>query len=178
MLSIVPDDLPPSALLRAYSATGYTDCYSTDIPAAISHSQYVEAFYTTALFKAERLILKWVVSKPSTDAQARQLAQGTADSFAAWYVEGRSENQLLLSDYRGQTRSWLMVAPGQRPGTTRLYFGSAVVPKKPRDGASRGEIGSTFSVLLGFHRLYSRALLSAAKSRLMASRGAHSQSKQ
>jgi len=167
MLSIVPDDLPPSALLRAYSTTGYTDCFSTEIPAVISHAQYVEAFYTTALFKTERLILKWVVSKPSTDAQARQLAQGTTDSFAAWYVEGRSEDQLLLSDYRGQTRSWLMVAPGQRPAATRLYFGSAVVPKKPQDGTARGEMDSTFSVLLGFHKLYSRALLSAAKSRLL-----------
>ena len=46
----------------------------TEIPGRISFPEFVFAFYTTLLFKLERLILKWTVSKPSTDAQARQLA--------------------------------------------------------------------------------------------------------
>ena len=60
-----------------------------------------------------------------------------------------------------------MVAPSinnNRPAT-RLYFGSAVVPvKNAKTGRSTLEPG--FRALLGFHKMYSKALLSAAKSRL------------
>lgn len=133
-----------------------------------SHSAFVEAFYTTALFKVERLILAWFVARPSTDLQARQLAEGSTDSFAAWRVEGRAPDQLLLTDFVGRTRSWLMVAPV--PGAnarTRLYFGSAVVP---RGHAGKGppRMGLAFHALLGFHKLYSRLLLRAARSRMQA----------
>jgi hypothetical protein len=75
---LVSSPLPPGALLAKYVREGaYADCYVTDIAGAVSHAQYVEAFYTTAVFKLERLILKWAVSKPSTDGEARQLAAGT-----------------------------------------------------------------------------------------------------
>ena len=75
------------------------------------------------------------------------------DAFAAWRVEDRAEDQLLLCDLPGRTRSWLMAASeGTR---TLLYFGSAIVPLSPG-----------YRALLGFHKLYSRVLLRAAKSRL------------
>jgi hypothetical protein len=74
---------------------------------SVSQAQYVSAFYTTFVFKLERLILKWTVSKPSTDAQVKRLADGSIDSFAAWMVEARSQNQLLMCDYQRLTRSWL-----------------------------------------------------------------------
>ena len=131
MFSIEKCTVPANALLAKYSMDGtYTDCYATEIPGRISFPEFVFAFYTTLLFKLERLILKWTVSKPSTDAQARQLAEGDSEKFAAWHVENRSENEILMCDFRGRTRSWLMVTPvstvsGAR---TRLYFGSAVVP--------------------------------------------------
>jgi hypothetical protein len=157
---LVSSPLPPGALLAKYVREGaYTDCYVTDIAGAVSHAQYVEAFYTTAVFKLERLILKWAVSKPSTDGEARQLAAGTRDAFAAWRVEGRAGNQLLLCDLSDRTRSWLMVVP--EGGRTQLYFGSAVVP-----GRRRKSLGFGFRALLGFHKLYSAVLLYAAKSRL------------
>lgn len=94
----------------------------------MTQSQYVIAFYTNSIFKIERIILKWIVAKPSTDLQAQHLADGSIDTFAAWQVEDRSENQLLLADFQGRTRSWLMVVPlvvGDEVHT-RLYFGSAV----------------------------------------------------
>lgn len=168
MFSIRRCELPREALLGKYRHGGaYADCYVTEVARRVSHAEYVEAFYTTALFKVERLLLSWFVAKPSTDAQACQLAAGTLDSFAAWNVEARSANQLLMSDLRGRTRSWLMVAPaeGSSPEGTRLYFGSAVVPIV-RAGSGARSMGLAFRLLLGFHKLYSRALLSAAKSRL------------
>ncbi len=170
MSSIQPCSLPDNALLDTYRANGaYTDCYATDIVGSVSHKQFVTAFYTTPLFKLERMILKWAVSKPSSDAQAEQLASGATDAFAAWHVERRCENQLLMCDFQGRTRSWLMVAPLRTDSgpATRLYFGSAVIPVKDAK-TGRLTLGPGFRALLGFHKVYSKALLSAAKSRLNA----------
>lgn len=161
---IVAHELPPDALLRKYRDTGaYTDCYATEIASHVSHAAYVEAFYTTWVFKLERLLLKWFVARPSTDEEARRLARGELDAFAAWTVEGRATDQLLLADFMGRTKSWLMVAPLDAT-RTRLYFGSAVV--KIRDRSGRPRLGFSFSALLGFHKLYSRVLLAAARSAL------------
>lgn len=160
-------ELPPGALLRTYQANqAYTDCYCTDVAQPVSQAQYVEAFYTTAVFKLERLLLRLFVSRPSTDAQARALASGAADAFAAWQVEARAADQLLVCDFSGRTRSWLMVAAAEAAGTTRLYFGSAVVPVTGRR-SGRPELGGTFRALLAFHKLYSRVLLAAARRRLI-----------
>jgi len=122
------------------------------------------------LFKLERVILKWLVAKPSTDQQAEELARGGRDSFAAWTVEASAPNQLLMRDFLGNTRSWLMVEPRHEGGVTRLYFGSAVVPHANRKTGQR-RLGFGFRALLGFHRRYSRALLTAARARLTTAAG-------
>jgi Trk-type K+ transport system membrane component len=160
--------VPQNSLLGRYVASGaYADCYITELPAAITHAQFVEAFYTTALFKLERLLLGLLLSRPSTDAQAKQLAAGQLSSFSAWSVESRAENQLVLAT--GRTRSWLMVAAGVStlPASTQLFFGSAVVPLRSSPSAPAG-MGFVFTALLGFHKLYSRALLLSARARLSA----------
>ena len=172
MFSVESCPIPDGALLNSYLREGtYTDCYVTDIHGSVSHPQYVLAFYTTLVFNLERLILKLAVSRPSTDAQAKQLATGSVDAFAAWDVEARSENQLLMCDFHRRTRSWLMAAPIENTGgmRTRLYFGSAVVPMK-NSRTGRLTLGFGFRALLGFHRVYSVVLLYAAKSRLEAQR--------
>lgn len=164
--------LPEQALLGRYACNGaYADCYSTDMAGSISHAKYVEAFYTTTVFKLERLILAWFFSKPSANVQARQLGGGTLDSFAAWHVEDRNVDQLLMCDFMGRTRSWLMVAPILIDGApaTRLYFGSAVVPVVDRS-SGQAALGFRFRALLGFHKLYSKILLRAARSSLARSR--------
>ncbi len=167
MNSIQLGELPPKALLNKYKQQGaYADCYSVEMPRAISHAEYIEAFYTTPLFKVERFILATLAFRPSADLQARQLALGEIETFAAWSVEGRADNQLLLCDFLGRTRSWLMTDAGQgNPGSTRLYFGSAVVPELDAK-TGQASYGFAFHALLGFHRLYSRALLRSAVSRL------------
>jgi hypothetical protein len=154
--------------LKYAQAGAYTDCYAADIAKPVSHAAFVEAFYTCRLFKLERLVLALLLRKPSTDEQARALATGIADSFAAWRVEARDADQLLVCDFLGRTRSWLMVGPpgaGDAAGGTRLYFGSAVVPIVGKV-SGKPTMGFAFKALLGFHRLYSRALLFAARSRL------------
>ena len=165
MPSVQPCPLPPQALLAKYAETGYVDCYTANVPRSVSHAEYIEAFYTGRLFKLERVLLSLLLSKPSTDIQARQLATGEAGDFAAWRVEGRTTDQLLMCDIGGRTRSWLMVAPASLPAQTQLYFGSAVVPLVNR-ATGRPGMGFMFKALLGFHKVYSRALLGSARSRL------------
>ncbi|HEX2541154.1 MAG TPA: hypothetical protein VHM00_08735 [Caldimonas sp.] len=163
MNRVHPTSVPEHSLLQRYSDSGaYVDCYATEFSARASHAQFVEAFYTTPLFKLERFLLGAVASCPSTDAQAKELAQGQRESFAAWQVESRASNEVLLR--AGRTRSWLMVAasPGSR---TRLLFGSAVLPKQSTPSGHR-HLGGGFRALLGFHKLYSRALLLSARLRL------------
>jgi hypothetical protein len=161
--------IPASALLQAYgSGSGYADCFVTEVAGATSFESFVEAFYTSPLFKVERAILRWLASRPSSDQKARDLSTGACSRFAAWQVEDRTSNQLLLADLTGRTRSWLMVEPFEEPAGargTRLYFGSAVVPRKDKS-TGRESMGLAFHAMLGFHKLYSRLLLRAARARL------------
>lgn len=167
MFSVEECNLPVESLLQEYRKNGaYTDCYSTVVDRRVSQSEFVRAFYTTVPFKLERLILKWLVSKPSTDEDARRLAEARTESFSAWHVEQRRDHQILLSDYRGRTRSWLMSKPteGKPHDSTHLYFGSAVVPTDSAAIKER-QTGRSFSALLLFHKLYSQILLASARSR-------------
>ena len=166
MTRIHSTEVPAQSLLKRYTDTGaYVDCYATEISVHATHAQFVEAFYTTPLFKLERLLLKLLISRPSTDTEARRLAHGELSSFAAWRVESRAPNEVLLA--AGRTRSWLMVSSSMEHSVsgTRLLFGSAVVPKRSTK-PGRSSLGVGFQALLGFHKLYSRALLFSAKSRL------------
>lgn len=170
-VSVSAATLPAAALLQQYAERGeYTDCFATDIPIAVPLHAFVEAFYTTWLFKTERVILKWLLSLPSTDDDARQVASGEADRFAAWTVEERNDDQLLLIDVRRRTGSWFMAEHRQQGG--RLLFGSVVF--RTEETSAGREMRWTYRALLGFHRLYSRALLAAARSRLLRSTAATS----
>lgn len=168
MSAVTRQPVPENALHAKYAReSGHADCFVADVSREVTHAEYVESFYTTWLFKLERLILTWLVSKPSTDAEARAVARGERDQFAAWFLEARAPNELVMHDFQDKTRSWFKVE--RLPGAgTRLYFGTGIKPVKRRNGAR--EIGSSFRLLMGVHLLYSRALLSAARSRLERSR--------
>ena len=161
MPSISTPPLPEDALLRRYEngAGHYTDCFMVTVPGTVELPHFIEAFYTAPLFRSERVILKYAVKRPSTDKDASDIAYGRTVAFAAWTVEVRTENQLLMCDMASKTRSWFMVDK-VRDGT-RLYFGSAVTADK-----KTGRLGFLFNVLLPIHKLYSRALLKGATKRL------------
>ena len=170
MLSIEKCVLPPQALLAKYSLDGiYTDSYRTEVQGHIPFATYVFAFYTTVLFKIEQFILAHVVRRPSNNNQAKELADGARNEFAAWRVESRNDNELLMCDMLGRTRSWFMV---NHLGTednkrTHLYFGSAVVPHKDSK-TGKSSLGFVFQALLGFHKIYSLLLLYFAKQKVAA----------
>lgn len=155
--------VPPQSFLAAYARRGaFTDCYRMAVPQRVALNDFIEAFYTTRLFKLERWLLARALGIRSTDADAAALAAGRRSTFSAWKVEHRGDTEILLD--AGQTRSWLSVVPNPPgpPGTT-LLFGSAVVPVRAGD-----RFGWLFHALLGFHKLYSRLLLRAAARRLNA----------
>ncbi|MFT4562811.1 MAG: hypothetical protein ACI9BW_002558 [Gammaproteobacteria bacterium] len=168
MFSIEVCKVPENSFLASYAIGGnYTDSYCTSIAREVSLAEFINAFYTTHLFKLERTILKWGVSMPSTDLDARQLAVGVTDRFAAWTVEQRDTSELLMCDFRNRTRSWLKVEPGKGESEigTQLLFGSAVV--QPRAPLSRtSPLGPVFYSLIGFHKIYSRLLLQGARDNL------------
>jgi hypothetical protein len=154
--------LPAGALLQRYREMpgAYTDCFSVCVGRTVGAAEFIEAFYTTGLFKRERFVL-FLIGRGCTDAEARRLARGETDRFAAWTVEARAENELLVCDFARLTRSWLMAAPAADGASTRLYFGSAVVPgAKDKDGNPQPTAG--FRYLQPVHAFYARALLRAA----------------
>lgn len=153
MVRAVP--LPKDALLSRYAdrAECYTDCYTSAAPVETDLAGFLLAFYTSPLFRVERMILR-LAGYPSRDTEIAGLLDPDGQ-FAAWRVEAVTTDQVLLCDVSARTRSWLHVTP------ERLYFGSAVVPAKEGTG-----LGWLFTALLGYHRLYSRALLWAAVRRL------------
>lgn len=142
----------------------YTDCFTTTVARQVSAAEFIAAFYTTALFKCERFIL-FLIGRGCADADVRALAAGQAEVFAAWTVEGRAENQLLVCDFAKLTRSWLMATPADGSKATRLYFGSAVVPRA-KDKAGNPRPSAGFRWLQPVHAFYARALLRAAARKL------------
>jgi hypothetical protein len=153
MPAIEARPLPPDSLLARHSqASDTTDCYACEVPGEVGLEAFVEAFYTSAGFLPERLILG-LIGRGARDADARALARGEATRYAAWTVEARTERELLLADYLGHTRSWLMAEPLDG-GRTRLCFGSGI--------KWRGKGDRLFRALLPFHAAYSRVLLGAA----------------
>lgn len=163
-IAIQAQPLPQGALLAAYQTQGcYTDCYVMEAPGQISLPQYIQGFYSSAAFRAEKYLLGWLLNTPWDDLQLRRLAQGEAQAYSAWTVEARSPQQLLLCDVWQRTRSWLMVAA--QPHSTRLYFGSAVVPQS-RTATGQPRYGWAFHALGGFHRAYSQRLMLSALAQL------------
>ncbi|MEM1175432.1 MAG: hypothetical protein AAGI27_11500 [Pseudomonadota bacterium] len=156
--------LPDDALLSRYAVAEdgvalphYTDCFRTRLPLAANLETYVKAFYTTPLFRSERLVLR-VFGIRSSDTEIDAVLSGQQRNFAAWTVEDKTDEQLLMCDLKARTRSWFWVVPDEEH--TQLYFGSAVIAKN-------GELRPAYRALIGLHQFYSHHLLSAARKRLI-----------
>lgn len=169
MPKIIETDLPHDSLSAKYLEQGaFVDCYSVEIARDVSLQRYIQAFYSTPLFKLERGILSLVTGRRASDLDAFQLAQGQVNDFSIWRVEERTSTQILMCDSSHKTRSCLMVkkVTSSQKSVSRLYFGSVVVPDQVfEDG--QGKFGFLFHGLGLFHRWYSRALLKSAYRKLL-----------
>jgi hypothetical protein len=176
MFSITQESAPEDALLKTYRGGvhperwgGYGDCFSVRVERAVSLQDFVFAFYTSPLFRIERWLLRAFIGAPSSDRGARAVADGSASSFAAWYVADRTATQLLMCDRYERTRSWFRVSAADGGGTL-LQFGSAVAAGGRDRGTGAAAKGGGFRLLLRFHVLYSRLLLNGARNALKRTR--------
>ena len=165
MPTVADTPVPPASLLGRLAAQrgAFADAYMLRLPPTITLAEFVEAFYTTRLFKLER----WLIARsgrPSSDADVRAIARGEDGRMAAWTVEARVAGELLMHEDSGVTRSWFKAEAGEG-GATILWFGSALIPRR-RGPGGEPRFGWHVHALMGFHRWYSRALLRAAARRL------------
>jgi hypothetical protein len=175
MFSITQHAVPDDALLRTYEGGDRPerwrksgDCFAVSVDRLVPLAEFVFAFYTSPVFRIERVILRLLAGAPSTDTDARGLADGSGISFAVWRVGERTATQLLMCDRYERTRSWFRVVP-LRDGKTLLQFGSAVASRGGDQPGTRIRV-SLFRPLLKFHVVYSQLLLHAAKRRVMRNR--------
>jgi len=169
----VPAEVPDYTLLAPLRHAGcYADCFTLTLPFAVTKEEFIESFYTTTLFKSERLVLFLFAGKKSTDKDAQNLAQGTGNSFAVWRVDQRTADELLLSEPIGGTSSWFMTRLENVASdtVTRLFFGSAIRPKRAPTAGETPQFSSVFTGLRPLHNLYSRKLLEAAAVSLLRDR--------
>ncbi len=166
---VTQTQVPDFSLLRSYRSPAhanawqqYMDCFVADVAGIVTLSQYIEAFYSSLPFRMERRLIQWLIGKKSSADDVRALASGRAETLSAWVVLARTDNQILLGDYQSNTRSWLALLPLSSGKVTRLHFGSGI--RSVRDPET-GEPTMTwgFRALGGFHILYSKILLAAAR---------------
>jgi hypothetical protein len=157
MVTITARALPDDSLLAGFAAAScYTDCFTADLPRAVSLSDLITAFYNSPAFRPERWVLH-AIGKGSGAADVQQLAAAQTNSFAAWNLVERTDTQILLEDFQKSTCSWLAIeplaatAPTIQP-RTRIYFGSGV---KAPDGL-------LVKTLMPLHRWYAKTLLRSA----------------
>ena len=158
MTDILSPPLPDGALLARYqTAEDYTDCFVMDVPGEVSLADYIRHFYGSLSFWPERMVLG-LIGKGATVGDIDNLADHDATDFAAWSVEARTDDQILLRDFRGSTRSWLHVSSIE--GGTRLWFGSAVIATS-RNGEDKALPKAAVALMDG-HVFYAKQLIRGA----------------
>ena len=162
MPQITSTALPDTAFLARYEAQPdtHTDCYHARVAKHVPLERFINAFFNSWLFRIERLILKLSLTKPATDQDIANLANGTSNNMAAWRIEERDDDQILLEVPDTPIRTWPMREDAG--DHTNLYFGSAILPMRT-DKNGKPAMGHIFIMLMGFHQIYARALLYLAK---------------
>ena len=168
MPRISTQPVPRDTLLAQRMLEGdYGDSFVAEVSGDVSLAAYIVAFYSSLAFRPERTLLG-LIGRGASAADVKALAAGTAETFAAWSVEARADDQILLRDFMGQTRSWLKVEPLPssskavgRESSTRLLFGSGV-GRSPGSGEASAIGRAIFTGLMPFHRFYARQLLAGA----------------
>lgn len=138
---------------------GSADCFRLDVPGHVPIERFAHAFFTSWLFKLERLVLPVA----TTDDLAKDFAYSRVNEFAIWTAKERTDSELLAvwaeqhSPASGAT--WMRVVHGKddegKPKTC-LEFGSAIAPgDMPYQKA-------VMAVAVPLHLAYSGLLLGAA----------------
>ena len=164
MTRITAPPLPPQSLLaRKRGPECYRDAFRASVAGEVSLGELVTAFFSSRAFLAERMALH-LIGRGADHADIAALAAGRTERFAAWQMEAREENELLMHDFLDQTCCWLAVStrgpdgaldgplPVPERGRTFIWFGTGV----------REVGGPIMRNLQGAHRFYARQLLAGA----------------
>ncbi|QZD91391.1 hypothetical protein K3162_07340 [Qipengyuania xiapuensis] len=168
MIQVTAPQLPPESLLaRRRGPECYRDAFRASVTGEVSLGELITAFFSSRTFLTERMALH-LIGRGAGHAEIAALAAGRTQRFAAWEVEAREEEELLMHDFLDKTCCWLAVSsrgedgaldgplPVPETGRTYIWFGTAV----------REFEGPIVSRLRGAHRWYARHLLEAAARRL------------
>jgi len=171
-MRIVQHALPDDSLFNSFRGgrhperwVGQGDCFSVTVNQAVPLSEFVVGFYSSPVFRVERLLLGVLAGAKSSDSDVQSVADGSGSTFAIWSVGERTATQLLMCDCYERTRSWFQVVP-LAVDRTELRFGSAVASRRNRKTGGVS-ISRWAYWLMGFHVLYSRLLLRAAGNRVL-----------
>ena len=162
--------LPPpetSLLAQRRGEDWYRDAFRACVPGHVTLGTFVTEFFAGPAFLPERMALH-LIGRGAGAAEIAALAEGTATRFAAWEMEAREADQLLMHDFLDRTCCWLAVshegdasdlgAPhnaGEREQRF-LWFGTGL----------RNPGGPFARWLKQPHRAYARWLLAGAARRL------------
>lgn len=138
-----------SLLARRRGPECYRDALRAEVPGRVSLAELIAAFYGGGAFLPERLALR-LIGRGAGRAEIAALAEGRTTRFAAWTVEAREPDQILLADFQDFTCSWLWAEP--LANGTALWFGSGV--RRPERAVVQR--------LMPVHRWYARRLLAGA----------------
>jgi hypothetical protein len=154
MFSIAREAVPEDSLLRTYRGGAhperwgrYGDCFSTQVDRVASLADYVFAFYTSSIFRIERSMLRAFIAAPSSDAQTRALADGSAGSFAV-LVCGRSHGD-PIADVRSLRTHQILVSRcpiGRRQDLASIRIGCRCCARPSGIRAAAGVSCSVFAI--------------------------------
>ncbi|ORX96183.1 hypothetical protein K493DRAFT_407314 [Basidiobolus meristosporus CBS 931.73] len=139
-------------------------------------NSYARAFYTSPVFKLERLLLGWFKSSTQTppetdkDILAKKFQVGDVVAVETYTVVKRDSNQVefkfsLQKDVIDGT-SWLAVQePETEDGAYTFWFGTAIYPAAEELAEFESRFKSD-NFEARFHKLYSRVLIDMAVKKL------------
>ncbi len=179
-MSVTPISVPPGSLLAEFGAPdAYRDCFAREVAEVVKLPQLIERFYCSAAFRPERVLLG-LIKRGASSEDARRLARGEIDEFAAWKVVSRKDaNNGLVAEHgepeyslseRARTPALEAKIYNHAQILLRDFRGATAswlaVEPLPGDG-TRLLFGSwvgqpdrgLVKALMPFHRLYSKVLL-------------------
>lgn len=164
MITVKRIGVPEGSFLKAYEGREgcETDCFQADVPGHPDIDRFVHIFFDTWVFRIERRLLALLGEDYATSEDVAALAGRSSDTLAAWTVQDRSADEIILAFKRPRGRTWLQATQLDGSlGSTRLRFGSALLPNIDSEGQT-ASISWGLKIGLPLHRLYARLLLAAA----------------
>ncbi len=105
MTTVTPCDVPQDSLLAGFGGPAdYRDCFVREVSGEVSLADYIERFYSSAVFGPERVVLG-LIGRGASMEDIRALARGKSDRLAVWEVIER--------------RSGLVAEHGERPASRK-----------------------------------------------------------